>query len=297
MEVYLRQIDEAPLLTAEQEKALCWRIISENCPAARDRMIRSNLRLVVCIAKKFADRGMALPDLIEEGNLGLLRAVEAFDPEQGARFSTYAAWWIKQSIKRALVNAAQPVHVPAYMVELVSRWKKHYAEECERLGRTPSLHEMAEAMDLPLRKVRIVREALRATQRPTQAGGGDGESPGFEQTLADSRTPEPGAAAEQADELQALEQMLELISDREATILRLRYGLEGEEPLTLKQIGKRIGITRERVRQIEQQALQRLHERMRPEHRGSRSRNGAAEPVAESPAKRKSPPRRVAAGG
>src|SRR6187549_1873914 len=124
LEIYLKQIDQSPLLTAEQERELCWKIMHENCPRARETMIRSNLRLVVNIAKRYGNRGLPLTDLIEEGNIGLLRAVEAFDPDQGARFSTYASWWIKQAIKRALINAVQPIHIPAYMDELIAKWKQ-----------------------------------------------------------------------------------------------------------------------------------------------------------------------------
>ncbi|MFQ5502436.1 MAG: sigma-70 family RNA polymerase sigma factor, partial [Phycisphaerae bacterium] len=133
---------------------------------ARERMIRSNLRLVVSIAKSFSKRGMPLSDLIEEGNLGLLRAVEGFDPDMGSRFSTYSSWWIKQAIKRALINTVQPVHIPAYMVEMIGRWKQVHGKLQEELGRTPSLQEIAERMQLPERKVRIIKRAVRAFSAP-----------------------------------------------------------------------------------------------------------------------------------
>ncbi len=260
LELYLRQIDESPLLTAAQEKQLCWKIIHENCPQARETMIRSNLRLVVNIAKHYGNRGLPLADLIEEGNLGLLRAVEAFDPEQGARFSTYASWWIKQSIKRALINAVQPVHIPAYMVELIARWKKAYQELEEELGRTPTTPELAVAMEVPARKVRIIRKAVRAFQRPRQAGGIDDEGRDLMELLADHRTPAPEDQALASDDVLIIRQLLETIDQREATILRMRFGLDGSEPLTLKEVGERIGLTRERVRQIEIESLRRLNE-------------------------------------
>ena len=138
LSMYLREINKCALLTAEEERDLGWAIINDNCPVARERMIRANLRLVVAISKNYANRGLSLPDLIEEGNIGLLRAVEGFDPAQGARFSTYASWWIKQSIKRALINAMQPVHIPAYMVELVSKWKVAYRKLETELGFPPT---------------------------------------------------------------------------------------------------------------------------------------------------------------
>ena len=263
LELYLKQIDECPLLTADEEKALSRKILHDNCPVSRDRMIRSNLRLVVSIAKRYTNRGLSLQDLIEEGNLGLLRAVEGFDPEQGARFSTYGSWWIKQAIKRALINAVQPIHIPAYMVELIARWKKASRELEEQFGRQPSVQELADAMELPLRKIRIIRKAVRAAQRPatTDAGVGD-DTAALSSILADPRTAMPDEEVLKQDELETIAILLDAIDDREATILRLRFGLDGNEPMTLKEIGKQVDLTRERVRQIEIEALGKLNTRL-----------------------------------
>ena len=263
LHLYLRQINEAPLLDAEQERELARRIINDGCPDARERMVRSNLRLVVAIAKHYVNRGLTLLDLVEEGNLGLLKAVESFDPSQGARFSTYGAWWIKQAIKRALINAGQPVHIPAYMVELISKWKRAHRELEEKLGRNPTLEELAEEMQIPLKKLQYVRRAVRAFQRPAQTvTDSDGQPMLLEDLLADERTASPEESFFAADELNTMHQLLDAIDDREATILRLRYGLDGQEPLTLKEIGAQVGLTRERVRQLEIQALRKLNERL-----------------------------------
>ncbi len=258
LQIYLEEINEAPLLSAEEEKDLARRIIQANDPAARDQMIRSNLRLVVNIAKKFSNRGMPLADLIEEGNLGLLRAVEGFDPEQGSRFSTYASWWIKQAIKRALINAVQPIHIPAYMVEMIARWKQATQTLEEKLGRMPTTEEMTEALHLPAKKTDYIQHAVRAYATPSQMPPSD-DSMTLNDMLEDDKTLRPDEAVFNADELETVRQLLDEIDPREAEVLRLRYGLDGEEPLTLKEIGKRVGLTRERVRQIEKETLAKLH--------------------------------------
>ena len=257
LQLYLRQINEAPLLTAAQEISLSRRIQQQQDPAAREQMIRSNLRLVVNIAKKFTGRGLSLSDLIEEGNLGLLRAVEGFDPEQGNRFSTYGSWWIKQAIKRALINAVQPVHIPAYMVEMIARWKAAEADLREKLGRPPANEELAEHMDLPPRKIRIIKKAVHALASHSQSPKGEnGEA--LNEMLEATNTPRPEQAVFDADELEAIRRMLDQIDEREAKILRLRFGLGDTEPLTLKQIGHQLGITRERVRQIQEEAVRKI---------------------------------------
>jgi len=290
LELYLRQIDESPLLTADQEKELCWKIIHENCPYSRERMIRSNLRLVVSIAKRYGNRGMHLTDLIEEGNLGLMRAVEAFDPDQGARFSTYASWWIKQAIKRALINAVQPVHIPAYMVELISRWKKTIRDFEETHNRPPSNEELSKEMDLPPRKIRMIRKAVRAFQRPATTESRDEEGVSLSDIIQDEKTPKPDEQVLANDDLATIRVLLGSIDEREATILRLRYGLEGNEPMTLKEIGAAIGLTRERVRQIEIEALEKLYTRMNSDKpltdtplEGKRQRGRRRKPMLQSP--------------
>ncbi len=250
-------------MSAEEERELGWAIINDNCAASRDRMIRANLRLVVAIAKHYANRGLPLTDLVEEGNIGLVRAVEGFDPSQGARFSTYGSWWIKQSIKRALINATQPIHIPAYMVELIAKWKIAFRKLEGELGYAPSLTELAHAMDLPLRKVKIIKRAIKAFQTPPQeVSQSDTESLGMGDLFADTRNPTPDDSTLRGDELQILGRLLETIDDREAKILRLRFGLDGVEPLTLKQISDEVGISRERVRQIVDEALTKLNERL-----------------------------------
>jgi len=257
LQLYLRQIHESALLTADEEKTLARKIIHEGDPAARERMVRSNLRLVVNIAKHYVNRGMSLPDLIEEGNIGLLKAVEGFDPEMGCRFSTYASWWIKQAIKRSLINAVQPIHIPAYMVEMMSKLKYAMRELEDRLGRLPTTEEISEHLKVSVKKVKIIRSAVKAYHSPTQSGSDDGET-SINDMVADTNNPGPAEQVHDNDELRQLGELLEDFDERAAKILKLRYGLEGEDPMTLKEIGQRIGLTRERVRQIEHEALSKL---------------------------------------
>ncbi|GMV79742.1 MAG: hypothetical protein AMXMBFR7_09260 [Planctomycetota bacterium] len=282
LELYLQEISKFALLKPHEERELAYRIAKDDM-AARDRMIRSNLRLVVSIAKNYTNRGMSLLDLIEEGNLGLLKAVVRFSPDQGCKFSTYASWWIKQTIRRGLINKVKSVRVPAYMVEIITKWKRKSAELSQKLGREPSPEEIGKALKLAPAKIIAIRQALSAVA-PTGRGGDQEDTLDIDDQLAGVPSREEELGLESYD-MEALKHALEYaLTDRERKIVELRYGLGEEEAHTLEKIGERIGLTRERVRQIENQALHKLQlfmqqkdEREERERRELRQRRKEAE--------------------
>jgi RNA polymerase primary sigma factor len=252
-DTYFRDINETALLDADEEQDLAWRV-HDGDAEARDHLVRANLRLVVNFARRHVGRGLPLEDLIAEGNLGLLRAVEAFDPSLGLRFSTYAKYWITQSIKRAVVNTGKTVRLPQYMAQLVTRWHQAAALLQEELGRAPTPEEIGGRLGLSAKKLAVLQKALRIH------GAGVATDAPESRPALDDLTPEdlgraPDARALQADELQQVLDLLDRMDTRQATVLRLRFGLGGEEPLTLQEVGQRVGYTRERVRQIEKEAL------------------------------------------
>ena len=261
LQLYLREINQTRLLTSDEEITLARRIRKGDLQA-RDEMIRCNLRLVVSISKNYTRRGLSLLDLIEEGNLGLLRAVEKYDPTQGCRFSTYASWWIRQSIKRSLISAVKPVEIPAYMVEMINKWRRTAAQlECE-MGRPASQEEIARGMGISRRKVEVIARAARAFSSPFQAVTEDSDW-SLSDMVADETTRSPADMLLDNRRADAVRKLLAAIDERASEILRLRFGLDGGEPLTLKEIGERVGLTRERVRQIEHDTLRCINEAIR----------------------------------
>ncbi len=258
VETYLREINDFDLLSASEEQDLGRRVQAGDL-SAREHMISSNLRLVVSIAKSYAKRGLPLMDLIEEGNMGLIKAVEKFDPEEGCRFSTYATWWIKQSIRRALTSCVKTVRIPSYMMELMARWKTTALDLEGSLGRQPELAEVAQALDIQPSEMKSVKRAIKTAAALDQVVSIDSSAFTLDQ-LGDDGQPSPDTQCLRQSELASLNEVLETMDEAEKTIIKLRYGFDQQEPMKLKAIGEIVGMSRDRVKQVEVRVLQNLNQ-------------------------------------
>lgn len=259
MRIYLQQIEHIPLLTPEEEVSLAKAIDDDSAEskAARTKMIRSNLRLVISIAKRYANIGLPFSDLVEEGNIGLMRAVDKFDYKKGYRFSTYASWWIKQAIMRALSNQGKMIRVPVYMYDIISKWRKVKDGLTQKLGREPSRKEISDSMSIPIRKVKEIERVASQPSSLNMPVSIDGSAEVMDLVEDDNAT----RATENIQELftaERIDRLLAMVDEREREILVLRFGLRGDEPKTLEDTAKKFNITRERVRQIEVAALAKI---------------------------------------
>ncbi|NUO09735.1 MAG: sigma-70 family RNA polymerase sigma factor [Candidatus Brocadia sp.] len=247
------------MLSPEEEKEITKRVAAGD-EKAREKLIRSNLRLVVSIAKEYINRGLSFLDMIEEGNIGLIRAVQGFDPSTGYKFSTYATWWVKQAIRRALTDKAKTIRIPSCMLQKISKLKITSTDLLDKLERPPSREEIAQEMDITAKKVESIEHAIRSTRSLNKADiTGSDLIWALDNILPDKRTLSPEDEIEEAYERESLEKLLEVIDKREAKVIKLRYGLTDGEPKTLEEIGVLLHISRERVRQIEKEAIRKLH--------------------------------------
>lgn len=254
---YLLQINKIPLLSAEEEVELTLRI-REGDKEARDNMIKANLRLVVSIAKNYIGRGLPLADLIAEGNVGLLKAVEKFDPSKKCRVSTYATWWIKQSIKRSLVETVKTIRIPSYMLDLVAKYKKKAKEMTSENGEEPDKEEIAQELNIPLKNLPMLEKVLSLSSGHSQTLSFTNLS-NLNDLIEDKETLEPDEEFACLQKVDKIEELMGQLDDREAKVLKMRYGLGDFVPMTLQEIGDALELSRERIRQIEQEALKKLY--------------------------------------
>lgn len=256
--MYLSEIGFSPLLTAEEEVYYA-RKTQQGEEAARRRMIESNLRLVVKIARRYMNRGLALLDLIEEGNLGLIRAVEKFDPERGFRFSTYATWWIRQTIERALMNQTRTVRLPIHVVKEINIYLRAASKLAQRLDREPTPEDVAEMLDKPIEEVKRMiglNERISSVDSPSMYGS----EKTLLETIPDEQNTDPSLLLQNSDVKKHIDTWLSQLSDKQCAVVERRFGLHGREVSTLEEIGSELGVTRERVRQIQLEAIRRLRQ-------------------------------------
>lgn len=283
---YLKQIKQYDLLTAEQERELGSKIqaaaeaesqlaggtltlreyerLQRAAAEARNQMIQANLRLVISVAKHFRGRGLPMEDLVNEGNVGLMNAVDRFDPKVGSRFSTYASYWIDQAIRRAVQNASQMIHIPSYLMEQIGHMKLAMRELESQLGRPPSINEVAVYMKVSPRKAQAISQAIRACTCPSQETNND-DGTSVTASIPDTRTPSPHDEIFNKSDADFVSHMLARITEREAEVLKMRYGIlnKNGKRMTLKEIGAAVGLTRERVRQIEKEAKKKLEDQVK----------------------------------
>ena len=256
LKLYLREISKTPLLTVEEDKALAERIMAGD-QKARDQMIQANLRLVVKIAHDYSGYGLSLNDLISEGNIGLMNAVERFDPEKGGKLSTYGAWWIKQSIKRALANQSKTIRLPIHMVDKIARMRRIAAILNEDLGREPTDEELATELGLPRQKIAMLKQAA---QRPTSLDAPihEGETTELGEMISDESASDPLELLTDKNLQEQIGGLLSVLNDRERHIINNRFGLSGLKPMLLEDVGREFGVSRERIRQLQNSALEKM---------------------------------------
>ena len=261
LRVYLREISKTDLLTREEEVELAARI-KKGDKEARAHMIKANLRLVVKIAQDYSRYGLPLADLISEGNIGVMKAVERFDPEKGGKLSTYGSWWIKQSIKRALANQSKTIRLPVHMVDKIAKMRRISTLLTESIGREPTDDELAEELGLPRRKLSLLK---RASQRPVSldAPVNEDESIGLSDIIGDDKAQSPLDALVDKNIHHQLDDLLEVLDEREHRIIGARFGLNGKKAMTLEEVGREFGVTRERIRQLQNVALEKMRKALR----------------------------------